>query len=179
MDDVQPVLELCHSRWFYYIVEWPPCCKFVLELCHSRWFYYPMLRTVTLFAFWNYVIPDGSTTEILIFLLSCPFWNYVIPDGSTTERFLAVRPTWFWNYVIPDGSTTSLGFHRVGGRVLELCHSRWFYYLVSQGKRKQAVLELCHSRWFYYKVCTVLTLLDVLELCHSRCFYYTENDVPF
>ena len=56
--------------------------------------------------FWNYVIPDGSTT------CACPatwyiwFWNYVIPDGSTTQSSLTVCLTLFWNYVIPDGSTT-------------------------------------------------------------------------
>ena len=56
--------------------------------------------------FWNYVIPDGSTT-----LSSCRsycglFWNYVIPDGSTTCFLLHCLPPLFWNYVIPDGSTT-------------------------------------------------------------------------
>ena len=56
----------------------------------------------------------------------------------------------FWNYVIPDGSTTlrmGAGLHR---KVLELCHSRWFYYLYPAVDVMQEVLELCHSRWFYY-----------------------------
>ena len=34
--------------------------------------------------FWNYVIPDGSTTKIIARDLTDMFWNYVIPDGSTT-----------------------------------------------------------------------------------------------
>ena len=34
------------------------------------------------------------------------FWNYVIPDGSTTEKGLVIACKVFWNYVIPDGSTT-------------------------------------------------------------------------
>ena len=34
--------------------------------------------------------------------------------------------------------------------VLELCHSRWFYYHQLGGSSNRPVLELCHSRWFYY-----------------------------
>ena len=34
----------------------------------------------------------------------------------------------FWNYVIPDGSTTEGLAPQAVGLVLELCHSRWFYY---------------------------------------------------
>ena len=34
--------------------------------------------------FWNYVIPDGSTTDVQNANLIVTFWNYVIPDGSTT-----------------------------------------------------------------------------------------------
>ena len=34
------VLELCHSRWFYYGALRCPVQWYVLELCHSRWFYY-------------------------------------------------------------------------------------------------------------------------------------------
>ena len=34
--------------------------------------------------FWNYVIPDGSTTMYLADIVAQQFWNYVIPDGSTT-----------------------------------------------------------------------------------------------
>ncbi len=78
--------------------------------------------------FWNYVIPDGSTTgrlspsaragfgtmsfqmvPLLIVIAPqccCEFWNYVIPDGSTTIVVFYSRPGLFWNYVIPDGSTT-------------------------------------------------------------------------
>ena len=36
-------------------------------------------------AFWNYVIPDGSTTDDLRVGDGAVFWNYVIPDGSTTK----------------------------------------------------------------------------------------------
>ena len=36
--------------------------------------------------FWNYVIPDGSTTKDADYIESLVFWNYVIPDGSTTAR---------------------------------------------------------------------------------------------
>ena len=36
------------------------------------------------------------------------FWNYVIPDGSTTETALCAGGGRFWNYVIPDGSTTAI-----------------------------------------------------------------------
>ena len=56
----------------------------------------------------------------------------------------------FWNYVIPDGSTTcAFGFPPCAS-VLELCHSRWFYYRQHRRQHHQEVLELCHSRWFYY-----------------------------
>ena len=34
------------------------------------------------------------------------FWNYVIPDGSTTRSYKGYTSEEFWNYVIPDGSTT-------------------------------------------------------------------------
>ena len=34
------------------------------------------------------------------------FWNYVIPDGSTTRPTEGAPGLLFWNYVIPDGSTT-------------------------------------------------------------------------
>ena len=57
-------------------------------------------------AFWNYVIPDGSTTRKLAVDLQALFWNYVIPDGSTTHLPTAECVKQFWNYVIPDGFTT-------------------------------------------------------------------------
>ena len=56
--------------------------------------------------FWNYVIPDGSTTIKLTAYQRPWFWNYVIPDGSTTRTAGPHKPGGFWNYVIPDGSTT-------------------------------------------------------------------------
>ena len=56
--------------------------------------------------FWNYVIPDGSTTTLPLDIPSFVFWNYVIPDGSTTLKAYAADLIVFWNYVIPDGSTT-------------------------------------------------------------------------
>ena len=56
--------------------------------------------------FWNYVIPDGSTTSGIPTAWRGWFWNYVIPDGSTTTSAPCCFPTLFWNYVIPDGSTT-------------------------------------------------------------------------
>ncbi len=34
--------------------------------------------------FWNYVIPDGSTTMEMVYDSVALFWNYVIPDGSKT-----------------------------------------------------------------------------------------------
>ena len=46
--------------------------------------------------------PKGS------YLMDLRFWNYVIPDGSTTGRLPNRTMGWFWNYVIPDGSTTRL-----------------------------------------------------------------------
>ena len=100
------VLELCHSRWFYYASSARSRSKAVLELCHSRWFYYLCVRHRHLFRFWNYVIPDGSTTGIRLCHAHPSFWNYVIPDGSTTQAREQVQVQAFWNYVIPDGSTT-------------------------------------------------------------------------
>ena len=61
------------------------------------------LREVT---FWNYVIPDGSTTISSEPPYILQFGNYVIPDGSTTVKSSACARLRFWNYVIPDGSTT-------------------------------------------------------------------------
>ena len=78
----------------------------------------------------------------------------------------------FWNYVIPDGSTTFGGSARKKQRVLELCHSRWFYYSPRPRLAQAAVLELCHSRWFYYQGFAPSLKGNVLELCHSRWFYY-------
>ena len=60
--------------------------------------------------FWNYVIPDGSTTLVRRVGRVLLFWNYVIPDGSTTQEVMDTAPIQFWNYVIPDGSTTRRGF---------------------------------------------------------------------
>ena len=56
--------------------------------------------------FWNYVIPDGSTTHARAGRRNIRFWNYVIPDGSTTISLYRNSELLFWNYVIPDGSTT-------------------------------------------------------------------------
>ena len=79
----------------------------VLELCHSRWFYYRPRKSSQWSMFWNYVIPDGSTTATIRSTYTKVFWNYVIPDGSTTY-LPDIKPiSMFWNYVIPDGSTTS------------------------------------------------------------------------
>ncbi len=44
--------------------------------------------------------PKGS------YLMDLRFWNYVIPDGSTTTAVKPGKTYPFWNYVIPDGSTT-------------------------------------------------------------------------
>ena len=41
------------------------------------------------------------------YLMDLRFWNYVIPDGSTTIVHARLTQIMFWNYVIPDGSTTS------------------------------------------------------------------------
>ena len=100
--------------------------------------------------FWNYVIPDGSTTVLKGIKIGRLFWNYVIPDGSTTGRATCRASFLFWNYVIPDGSTTDGKCVREGRSVLELCHSRWFYYPYCIASFAVLVLELCHSRWFYY-----------------------------
>ena len=62
--------------------------------------------------FWNYVIPDGSTTRDLSATCDREFWNYVIPDGSTTTPTNGSALISFWNYVIPDGSTTNAGIRQ-------------------------------------------------------------------
>ncbi len=41
------------------------------------------------------------------YLMDLRFWNYVIPDGSTTCGDMPNANHVFWNYVIPDGSTTA------------------------------------------------------------------------
>ena len=38
------------------------------------------------------------------YLMDLRFWNYVIPDGSTTLGERSLPSSSFWNYVIPDGS---------------------------------------------------------------------------
>ena len=108
----------------------------------------------------------------------CTFWNYVIPDGSTTYMPASDSDKAFWNYVIPDGSTTKIRYGCTSSRVLELCHSRWFYYLWQRDAKKRLVLELCHSRWFYYPSRRSWRYPPVLELCHSRWFYYMQLDAP-
>ena len=50
--------------------------------------------------------PKGS------YLMDLRFWNYVIPDGSTTLLAAGLLAAAFWNYVIPDGSTTHANMHR-------------------------------------------------------------------
>ena len=62
--------------------------------------------------FWNYVIPDGSTTRVEEVIMEEMFWNYVIPDGSTTKIIARDLTDMFWNYVIPDGSTTTVHHER-------------------------------------------------------------------
>ena len=79
----------------------------------------------------------------------------------------------FWNYVIPDGSTTLGMYVYFSSEVLELCHSRWFYYRWNFWLPSTGVLELCHSRWFYYIDSIPVMICRVLELCHSRWFYYS------
>ena len=154
-----------------------------------------LARRQAMFAgmFWNYVIPDGSTTLKLRHLKIAPFWNYVIPDGSTTRRHNAVSPEGFGTMsfqmvllhiaavlLCADGFGT-MSFQMVllpqvpadiQARVLELCHSRWFYYAEFLRARIDKVLELCHSRWFYYRNHVGDCQGFVLELCHSRWFYY-------
>ena len=61
--------------------------------------------------------------------------------------------------------------------VLELCHSRWFYYGLRHFRRRMSVLELCHSRWFYYRCSRHGEKETVLELCHSRWFYYYDEAI--
>ena len=77
------------------------------------------------------------------------FWNYVIPDGSTTKMTTLTRDEVFWNYVIPDGSTTyrgvdetTTGFGTMSFQMVLLP--------VDPASVVPTVLELCHSRWFYY-----------------------------
>ena len=79
------VLELCHSRWFYYAIQICPALAAVLELCHSRWFYYPLVASSASSGF-------GTMSFQMVLLPVAPFdvgrgvfWNYVIPDGSTTS----------------------------------------------------------------------------------------------
>ena len=122
--------------------------------------------------FWNYVIPDGSTTDTLTVYQVTMFWNYVLPDGSTTCLAGTCHVARFWNYVIPDGSTTARWDYSPTPIVLELCHSRWFYYYTFAPDSMTCVLELCHSRWFYYTSPALNGCASVLELCHSRWFYY-------
>ena len=47
------------------------------------------------------LLPHHATQQNMLL-----FWNYVIPDGSTTRMYDAIKAYPFWNYVIPDGSTT-------------------------------------------------------------------------
>ena len=61
--------------------------------------------------------------------------------------------------------------------VLELCHSRWFYYAARMRSSGEEVLELCHSRWFYYDTAPDGRGDAVLELCHSRWFYYYDEAI--
>ena len=109
------------------------------------------------------------------YLMDLRFWNYVIPDGSTTCLAGTCHVARFWNYVIPDGSTTARWDYSPTPIVLELCHSRWFYYYTFAPDSMTCVLELCHSRWFYYTSPALNGCASVLELCHSRWFYYAVD----
>ena len=123
------VLELCHSRWFYYFAQAADelskgfgTMSFQMVLLlnvyeitpDGRFWNYVIPDGSTTFSvrgasaiwFWNYVIPDGSTTVDNSEYIIAVFWNYVIPDGSTTVRRCCEWAARFWNYVIPDGSTT-------------------------------------------------------------------------
>ena len=72
------------------------------------------MRIVYDAVFWNYVIPDGSTTLGRMVPPIMMFWNYVIPDGSTTMPLVFGITFSFWNYVIPDGSTTRQQMDNIG-----------------------------------------------------------------
>ncbi len=186
-----------------------------MELCHSRWFYYQRKAETRNGKFWNYVIPDGSTTAHSAKIAIYWFWNYVIPDGSTTSAQDAPEYVTFWNYVIPDGSTTRARYkERLKGfgtmsfqmvllrfenhpssppcfgtmsfQMVLLQTHKGNHYVLSFGTMsfqmvllpaapapcRRVVLELCHSRWFYYNACELCGKKEVLELCHSRWFYY-------
>ena len=91
------------------------------------------MRIVYDAVFWNYVIPDGSTTKTQADRNQYVFWNYVIPDGSTTGEYIQEETDVFWNYVIPDGSTT---------RRISMCASCLFFY-------KDQVFLVRVGCWFY------------------------------
>ena len=143
--------------------------------------------------FWNYVIPDGSTTAVTMqeTILSFGTMSFqmvlllltrqrVTPPSFGTMSFQMVllpalprhRKCWSfgtmsfqmvllqnWKRVLPPACFGTMSFQMVllpqvpadiQARVLELCHSRWFYYQQVVRFLHFAVLELCHSRWFYY-----------------------------
>ena len=130
--------------WNYVIPDGSTTC-YHLPLVYPPFWNYVIPDGSTTFAhllfchvlFWNYVIPDGSTTLLRRNRNRMRFWNYVIPDGSTTRQISALHLPEFWNYVIPDGSTTSDTRYPNSVLVLELCHSRWFYYLSTRWTRRR------------------------------------------
>ena len=90
-------------------------------------------------SFWNYVIPDGSTTIPPSLAFNASFWNYVIPDGSTTIHHPSTLRIAFWNYVIPDGSTTGRLPNRTMG---------WFWnYVIPDGSTTR-LTEISTRRCF-------------------------------
>ena len=105
--------------------------------------------------FWNYVIPDGSTTEILLMRSLLRFWNYVIPDGSTTVPTSGAHFRGFWNYVIPDGSTTDI----ISSLILLL----FWNYVIPDGSTTRRI-SMCASCLFFYK--------DQVFLVRVGCWFY-------
>ena len=117
--------------------------------------------------FWNYVIPDGSTTADFQVLVHLLFWNYVIPDGSTTPCDWLHQPFAFWNYVIPDGSTTE-----PVTQAAPLCFGTMSFQMVLLPEESPCALPVCSSIKIRFSWCRSAAGLTENRSSSFRCLAY-------
>ena len=168
-----------------------------MELCHSRWFYYGEKATVErLFSFGTMsfqmvLLPErrrrreerrfGTMSFQMVLLLERSFDMAKASFGTMSFQMVLLLRTCStpWSGCFGTMSFQMVLLHlstlRQTVLVLELCHSRWFYYPGGRSHHGGNVLELCHSRWFYYTLYPHKVIQNVLELCHSRWFYYLSR----
>ena len=99
--------EASFGTMSFQMVLLPRCNSAESSVCFGTMSFQMVLLPLTASQHGSMGFGTMSFQMVLLLTVSPPytpivFWNYVIPDGSTTSdpRCPAVHP--FWNYVIPD-----------------------------------------------------------------------------